>query len=58
MKKTPLSELDWEWNWRRQEFEIPCADGSSIILTPPEMIQLGVNLILEGTKLMNEQPWQ
>jgi hypothetical protein len=58
MKKTRLSELGWQWNWRSQEFEIPCADGSSIVLTPPEMVQLGVHVVLEGTKLMTEQPWQ
>jgi len=58
MEKTPLAQLGWEWNWRRQLFEIPCADGSSIVLTPPEMLQLGVHVVLEGTKLMTEQPWQ
>ena len=58
MEKTPLAQLGWEWNWRRQLFEIPCADGSSIVLTPPEMVQLGVHVVLEGTKLMTEQPWQ
>jgi hypothetical protein len=56
MQKTQLSRLGWEWNWRSQEFVIPRADGSHICLTPPELIQLGLLLILEGTKLMDGQP--
>lgn len=39
-------------------FEIPCGEGSPVILTAQELIELGVELVLEGTRVMTERRWQ
>ena len=39
-------------------FEIPCGEGAPVNLTAHELVELGVELVLEGTRVMRERRWQ
>lgn len=55
-----IDKLGCAWNYRRRTFEITCGSdgGPTLELSPPELIELGVELVLEGNKAMTERRWQ
>ena len=53
-----IDKIGCEWSNRRRMFEIHGSDGSPVALTPQELVELGVELVMEGTKAMTEKRWQ
>jgi hypothetical protein len=52
-----IDKIGCEWNNRRRTFEIHCSEGPPLALTPHELVELGVELVMEGTKAMTEKRW-
>jgi hypothetical protein len=53
-----IDKIGCDWNQRMRMFEIACAEGPPVNLTPHELIELGVELVLEGARAMTERRWQ
>lgn len=53
-----IDKIGCAWNQRMRMFEIPCGEGPPVNLTAYELIELGVELVLEGTRVMTERRWQ
>lgn len=54
-----LEKVGCTWNYRRRTFEITCNDGGpTICLTPAELIELGVELVIAANQAMTQRRWQ
>ncbi len=50
-----IDKIGCEWNFRRRTFEIQGAEGPPVALTPQELVELGMELVMEGTKAMTAE---
>jgi hypothetical protein len=56
--RNQIDKIRCDWNQRMRMFEVASAEGLPVNLTARELIELGIELVLEGTRAMTERRWQ
>jgi hypothetical protein len=49
--------LGCDWDQRQRVFRLADGEGPPLALTAPELIELGVELVMLGTRAMVERRW-
>ena len=50
-------KLGCDWDQRQRVFRLADGEGPPLELTAPELIELGVELVMLGTRAMQERRW-
>ena len=54
-----LDKIGCDWDQRQRVFRLADdGDGPTVTLTPQELVELGVEAVLAGTRAMVEKRWQ
>ena len=56
-KLKQVDKLGCEWNQKQRLFLLADGEGPPVLLTPKELIELGVELVMMGSEAMTEKRW-